>query len=277
MLRALAALLLLTLAGLNAAGQTSRTVPQVQDLWWGGPEESGWGLSIIQHDDRLFCSLLVYDETAHTTWFVISGGTWNDERTEYTAPIYWPRAPGQSFDSYDATRFEVGPPAGQATLAFSSQGAGSLRYALTSSGYQGEKQIRRMTFAAPAPGRFSNLTDMWWGGVSQAGWAVSIVQQGDELFLFWLTYFDQNIHPREGFPSWLAMPGGTWTSANVYEGAMYRPYGALWLGRPGFDANRVSYPNFGPYKLTFLDANRATLQYQVLGTAGMIELTRFGF
>src|SRR5260221_5753325 len=159
-----AVFLMSILWGLHAAGQSTHTAPHVQDLWWGGPEESGWGLSIIQHDDRLFCTLLVYDDTAHTTWFVMSDGAWNEDRTAYTGNLYWPRAPGQSFSAYNASRFEVGAPAGQATIAHSSSSAGTLRYVLTN-GYQGEKEIQRLGFNAPPPGHFGNLTAMCWGGV----------------------------------------------------------------------------------------------------------------
>ena len=47
-------------------GVTRRyTVPAVesplQDMWWSGPAENGWGMSVVQHGDRLFAAIYAYD------------------------------------------------------------------------------------------------------------------------------------------------------------------------------------------------------------------------
>ena len=45
------------------------------DLWW-NPNESGWGLNVVQHASRnIFAVWFTYDANASPRWFVITGGT----------------------------------------------------------------------------------------------------------------------------------------------------------------------------------------------------------
>src|SRR5688572_606298 len=48
------------------------------DLWWGGPQEGGWAISITQHRDQLFAFLLAYDEGGNPTWAMLPGGQWSN-------------------------------------------------------------------------------------------------------------------------------------------------------------------------------------------------------
>ncbi len=45
-----------------------------QDLWW-NPNESGWGIQIVQQSDTLFLTWFIYDGAGNPTWVVSDGVT----------------------------------------------------------------------------------------------------------------------------------------------------------------------------------------------------------
>ena len=47
----------------------------LQDMWWSGPAENGWGMSVVQHGERLFCAIYAYDTSGDPKWYVVPG--WN--------------------------------------------------------------------------------------------------------------------------------------------------------------------------------------------------------
>ena len=58
------------------------------DLWWGGENESGWGLNIIQHaTNQVFAVMYTYDANRRATWFVVPGGAWTSTAT-FTGALY---------------------------------------------------------------------------------------------------------------------------------------------------------------------------------------------
>ena len=59
---------------------------------------------------------------------------------------------------------------------------------------------------------------MWWAGLVENGWGVSITQHGSVQFNVFFVY------DAAGKPLWYAMPGGSWNAAqNTYTGALYQP------------------------------------------------------
>jgi hypothetical protein len=56
--------LVIALPGAAAAGQYS-------DLWF-NPQESGWGLNLVQQDETAFATLFVYGPDGRPTWYVAS-------------------------------------------------------------------------------------------------------------------------------------------------------------------------------------------------------------
>jgi hypothetical protein len=60
-MKTLLAVLLLAMLGPARAGQYS-------DLWW-NPQESGWGLNLVQQQETAFVTLFVYDADGRPTWY----------------------------------------------------------------------------------------------------------------------------------------------------------------------------------------------------------------
>jgi hypothetical protein len=194
-----------------------------QDLWWSGAAENGWGMSIVQHRDVLFANLFVYDAQGKPIWYVMPSGTWNPSRTAFTGSLYLPK--GSPYNAYDASRFNVGPAVGSATLTFLNFNQATFDYSIN--GIAGRKSISKVAFGPLASALSTSQVwegDLWWGGVAQNGWGMALLKQYDTLFALWYTY-DAN-----GDPTWFVMPAITWYRDNIMQGTVYRPEGSAWLG-----------------------------------------------
>ena len=112
------------------------------DLWW-NPNESGWGLNLIQHANGvIFAIWYTYDASGKMTWYHVPTGTWTDSMT-YTGTLYAATGPAFSnptFNSSQVKRTAVGT----ATLSFSSSSAGTWSYSID--GVSGSKPITRLPF-----------------------------------------------------------------------------------------------------------------------------------
>jgi hypothetical protein len=112
--------------------------------------------------------------------------------------------------------------------------------------------------------------DLWWAGLAENGWGLSIVQHRDVLFANLFVY-DAN-----GAPIWYVMPGGSWDAPHrAYSGAVYLPQGSPYYA---YDVSRFHIgAAVGSMRLTFADANHVTFDYTISGIAGRKELTRIAF
>jgi hypothetical protein len=78
---------------------------------------------------------------------------------------------------------------------------------------------------------------------------------------------------------WYVMPGGTWTSANTYAGALYRttaPAGIVFYGA-AFDPASVQVTPVGTMTMQFGSASTATLTYSIDGQVTTKAITREPF
>ncbi len=242
-------------------------VNPLQDLWWSGSAENGWGMSIVQHRDMLFTIVYAYDEAGKPTWYVMPSGQWNEARTAFSGEVFVPR--GAPYYAYDTSRFEIGAPAGHATITFEGANAASLDYTIR--GASGHKSITRILFGEGSASSIPGLGDMWWGGIAQNGWGMSVLQQGRDLFTLWFTYDET------GAPTWFAMPAGVWSDTRTFRGSLYRSSGSAWLGH-AYDASQFRMNEIGWYTTRFNEDGRATFQYSIGGgPPGTLPLERIPF
>ena len=113
----------------------------------------------------------------------------------------------------------------------------------------------------------TRYTDMWWGGGTENGWGMSLVQHGDTIFAVLFVYAD------DGRPTWYVMSGGSWNLAHtVYTGDLYKPTGSPFFA---YDASRFSAGSaVGSLTLTFTDASNATLDDTLGSKAGTKAISR---
>ena len=237
-----------------------------QDLWWSGPQENGWGMSITQHGAMLFSEMYVYDSRGQPMWVVMPGGSWNAGFGAFSGPIYIPS--GSWFANYDVGRFSIGPAVGTATLSFAGSNSATLAY--TINGVSGTKAIERLNFGVPDSTPIASYGDLWWGGTSQNGWGVTINQQYRTIFALWYTY-DGN-----GRAIWYVIPGGSWTAANVFTGTAYRTTGPQWVG-VAYDVSRHTIQPVGSVTFTFTDLSHGTMSYTIDNVSGTNPIVRLAF
>jgi hypothetical protein len=239
-----------------------------QDMWWGGPDQSGWGVSITQHGDKLFALLFAYDAAGKPTWSVLSDGYWRDGvGALFAGAMNIPR--GAPWFDYQASRFDPGR-MGSMELRFQGDSKGGLRVVWPLGGSVTEHALERFDFSRDDVTPLHGVGDLWWGGPAESGWGVSIMEKPGGLFSMWFTYDET------GSPTWFVMPDGAWTSPNTYEGRMYRATGSPWFGT-AYDASKFRATDVGPYRLRFVHANHAKLEYSVDGRTGVLDLERFDF
>jgi hypothetical protein len=235
------------------------------DIWWGGTNESGWGITIAQKGLQQFNAFYVYDASGKPVWYVMSGGSWNADYTRLTGPVYQPG--GSPFDSYDARRLQVGAPVGTATITFTSLNDAVFDYTLN--GITGKKFISRFKFGRAEAIPTISVKDIWWAGSTENGWGISIAQQDRSLFATWYTY-DGN-----GKTTWFVMPGGSW-EGTTYTGQLYSTSGSPWLGTV-FNAAAAQVQSIGSLTLSFTDANSATMTTTLNGKSITKTISRLGF
>jgi hypothetical protein len=236
----------------------------VQDMWWGGTAENGWGMSLIQHYTTLFGALYIYDANGNPTWYVMPGGSWDSTNHIYSGSLYSPT--GSPFYAYDTSMFSAGNAKG--TIAITFQDANDAIIDYTIGGVTGRKFVSREIFGSGEAR--NNKTDLWWGGMSQNGWGVTLLQQGTTMFGVWYTY-DAN-----GKPMWYVMPGGTWNGAgDTYSGSIYRTSSSAWIGAT-YDPSKLDVVDVGTFQFKFT-GDSATFGYTVDTHSGSIPLAREPF
>jgi hypothetical protein len=240
------------------------------DIWWGGPAENGWGMSIHQSGDAFFAVLYVYDQTGAPVWLVMPN-VWSWDGTRLEAPLYTPRS--APYFQYDASQFDpVGQGGGGISITFVGANVARIEFSgglgllnEKAIGFRGE--LVRQDFAAAAPSASRGVTGLWWGGPSQNGWGVSIFEKAGAVFSVWYTY-DAN-----GKPLWFVMPGGNWTDGLTYAGDLYRTTGSpVTVDAYNPLALRLSSP--GSNVLRFGGGSTATMTSSIDGHAATQSLTR---
>lgn len=253
-----------TPASARTLGGTTGTPVSYQDLWWAN--ESGWGISITQHDDRLFIALYIYDATGKPVWVVLTNGTWDTAHTSYTGSVYIPT--GSSYANYDASRFSVGAPVGTITVKFTNTSTGTLTYSIN--GASGTKAIARLPFGIVNSTPITDYSDAWWAGATENGWGLVLSQQYHNIFAAWYTY-DSN-----GQTTWYFMPDGTWTTPTTYSGKLYRTRGSQVLGAT-YNPAALSVIEVGQLTLTFTTSSTGTMTYSVDGFTQTKSISRLAF
>ena len=119
----------------------------------------------------------------------------------------------------------MGEPVGTASLTFSGAAQASLEVSI--GGVVTRKALTRQAFGLPETvGAPRRVGDMWWGGASQNGWGIALLQQHRTVFGVWFTYGE------DGAPTWFVMPAGFWADGNTWQGRIYRTRGRPGWGRP---------------------------------------------
>lgn len=212
------------------------------DLWW-NPNESGWGITLADHETQLFGVWYTYAADGSPTWYVIPGGTFTEGKRFFSADIY--RTTGPAYNTpFDASVVTV-TKMGTANIDFSPAGlaAGTALFSYTVGSVSQTKQIQRQPFGNAAPNWGSDYTDIWWNP-NESGWGLTLAQHGNNLFGVWFTY------DMSGNPLWMVLPGVTFSGNNSFSGALYTTTGPYFATVPFNPAGVVVTP-VGNASITF--------------------------
>jgi hypothetical protein len=126
------------------------------DLWW-IPEESGWGIQIIQQEMTIFATMFVYGPDGKPTWYVatlnyVTSGFWTGALYATTGPWF-----GAPFDPSAVTPTAVG------TMTFAGQFVNQAVLTYTVNGVRAEKTIQRQNLVT------LNFGGQYSGTLSQVG------------------------------------------------------------------------------------------------------------
>lgn len=216
-------------------------------------------MSIAQDGTEIFPVIFTYDAAGQPTWYVTvnPGSEGNAGWTYYRflANVYSPRS--SPYHAYDAQRFELGRPVGAADFTFHSPTQALLGVGFIGMPFgQGHvtKRLMRQDFTGDVPAPMTISSGMWWGGPSQNGWGLSMMQQPGGVFIVWMTYGD------DGKPTWFVMPSGSWTGSRTCEGRILRASGASFLA---YDPSRLRLEDVGAFRFDFESAASATFTWSV--------------
>jgi hypothetical protein len=231
-------LLLLAAALLPALGRAEN----YSDIWW-NPSESGWGITIADHETQLFAVWYTYDPDGSPTWFVIPGGTHSADRRSFNGDLYRTTGPSYAIP-FDPSKFSI-TKVGTASFDFAPAGGapGTARFTWTMGPTTRTRTIERQPFGSDAPDWGTDRTDIWWNS-AESGWGLTLAQHGNNVFGVWFTYADS------GKPLFVILPGVTFTAPDTFNGALYTTTG------PGYDRE-----TFDPSRVHVTPVGNATLRF----------------
>jgi hypothetical protein len=219
------------------------TAENYSDIWW-NPSESGWGVTIADHETNLFAVLYVYRPDGRPVWYTIPGGVFSEGRRILQGDVYGTKGPPYTsaiFNSSLVTATKVG----NAAFDFTPPGlaAGTVLLTYTINGVSQTKQIQRGAFGNAAPNWGTDRTDLWFNP-DESGWGLSLANHGNNIFGVWYSY------DTDGEPLWFVLPGGAFTGVNAFSGSLYRTTGP-YFGNATFDPTSVVATNVGTAQINF--------------------------
>lgn len=231
-------------------------------LWW-NPDESGWGMTITQHNAKIFAALYTYDQAGQPTWYVMS-----------SCPVAVNSCTGEIYKVTDGTQPVV--PWNGSGKVVSSVGSGTLTFADTNNatfnytleGVAGTKSITRQILAMDNVSPAVDYSDLWWNP-NESGWGVAITQEYGMIFAAWYTY------DASGKAIWYVASScpviRNGCTGDLYKVTAGSPFTSPWNG-----SNKV-VTGIGSVTFTFSDANNGVMAYSVNGLTGSRSITRQGF
>ena len=189
----------------------------LQDLWWAGPSESGWGLNIARSGQKLFVSGF-----SSTTTRAIPPGSSCRTASGTRCGLVWYGdlySPIGSYGAYNPGLLVVGSAIGTGSLSNSRADTGHWA---THDRERIGRQVDRPRYVfgtrGDAPGK--EYTGIFWGGVEQNGWGPRDLAPGRHRLR-------RNTYGDDGKATWFFMPAGR-RAAGVFSGPLYKASGATW-------------------------------------------------
>ena len=216
------------------------------DVWVTEDEGDTWRQGAPLHvapSLRVFADPLV----ARRLWIVSSMGEVFESRdAARTWSQHTIRGEVQLGNSRQSPAF-VGPPV--AVIA-----DGAARTLLASAGFA--SNTTDVSYSLDVTNQRLVLGPDLWFNPQQPGWGLSLIQHASgQVFAVWFTY------TADGQPTWLYMPGGTWSDANTFVADLYQaqgtPFNRNWV------SNQFFFKRVGDATLHFDDRNNGSASFRL--------------
>ena len=195
------------------------------DIWW-NPDESGWGVTLTHHHDKVFAVWYIYDDAGKPLWVFMSDGAFSNGGRTFSGDVHRTSGPSYRDANFTWSRVKV-ERVGTARIDFAEDDvSAAITYSV--SGTTITKAVSRQPFGSAPANAPHDLSDLWWNP-DESGWGLTLNHHGDNIFGVWYTY-DTNQKPL-----WIVMPGGTF-NGNTFSGKLYTTTGSP-IGKPFVAAN----------------------------------------
>jgi uncharacterized protein (DUF1800 family) len=235
------------------------------DHWW-NKDESGWGLTLTHHNDKLFGVWYVYDTDRRPLWVVMPDGEFSNDGKTFTGSLYRTTGPAYRDPAFSPGRVSAAV-VGRATLTFSAdENTATVTYTINGAG--NTAVVTRQPFGSAPPSFPDDFTDMWWNP-DESGWGMAVTHHGDNIFAVWYTYGE------DGKPLWVVLPGGTFTAARTFTGKLFTTTGSPHSAH--FDPTSTQVEEVGTATLEFTSANEGRFTSTVRGYRQVKRIVRQPF
>jgi hypothetical protein len=239
---------------------TTPPTSSYQGLWL-NPNESGWGMTIAQHNSMIFAAVGSYDQAGQPIWYVtscpISGNGCTGDIYQFSGGT----SPALPWNGAGNVAARVGT----GTLTFADANNGTLN--VTINGAFSSKSITRTIFAAGATLPAVDYTDLWWK--PNESWGVSLTQEFGIIVAVWFAY-DAN-----GKPIWYVASNCP-VSGNGCTGDLYQVTGGSAL-TAAWNGLSIVVTKVGAVTFAFTAANNGSMSYAINGVTANRVIARLGF
>ena len=255
-----------------ARAQTTPDPVNLTALWY-DQSQAGHGLNVVHQGSILFAAWYVYGADGKVLWMISAATRQADGR--YVGAV----------NSFDGVPFSQ---IANAQANTSTHARGEARISLDADGklvfdytLDNISQVRRLeraalvanpptcTFVTGSRVSASNYTDVWWRQ-SESGWGISIIHQGDLIFIAWYTY------GADGKAMWVTGLA-TRQADGSFSGELNRPASGTPFNMINGPATSFPVPTVGSFTLSFSDGETGSFSYTLDGSTQSKAITRLVF
>lgn len=237
--------------------------------------EAGYAVSITHQDDVLAAAWYTFDPNGRPVWFTSAAPRQPDGR--YAGQYFFSTGTpfqnisgsqaSQTTEALGSTSFEFAAD-GRLTFTFTPNGGSAASRNLEALSFVPNPPVCRFT-NEPRTGA-SNYSDLWWNS-AESGWGLTIIHQGDGMFVAWYTY------AADGQPQWLTS-FMTRQADGSFRGRLNRPASGLpYTSTPNGAVTTFPLPDVGEAALAFSDGERGEFAYSLDGVIQSKAIERFAF
>ena len=237
---------------------------------WFDQSQAGHGVSVVHQGSILFVAWYTYGSDGKVLWLIAAASRQADGR--YVGALN--SFNGQPFNLINNAQANTATQLrGEARLTLTPEG--KLDFAYTIDNITQNRLLEKAAFVPTPPvctftvgsrAAATNYTDVWWKE-SESGWGISVVHQGDLVFIAWYTYGS------DGRPMWVTGLASRQADGS-YSGELNRPQSGVAFNLINGPATSFPVPAVGSFSLQFSNGETGTINYTLDGISQSKDIKR---